>query len=141
MTLAAVHLPAGVSVPVAVAVAAAIAWYWRTLAAAHVPESRRRIRRASAAVMLMGLPLLVVALSFADDQTAPTLYLVAWLLVLFTVAVVVLTAGADVVNTLRLEHQRHRQEIERATSSLSKAIRAARGSAIGSGQGTRGSSA
>ena len=77
MTWLAVHLPGALTIPAAVAVALVIGWYWRALNAERVPESRRRIRRASVAVMFMGVPILVVALSFADDHSAPTLYLVS----------------------------------------------------------------
>jgi hypothetical protein len=126
VTALAVHLPAAATIPVAVAVAVLIGWYWRALGAEGVPESRRRIRRASSAVMLTGLPILVIALSFADDRSAPTLYLVSWLLVLFAVSVVLVTVGIDCANTLRLELRRRRREMERAAAALGDAVRAAR---------------
>ena len=112
--------------PAALAVAVVLGWYWRKLSRDDVPESRRRIRRASSAVMFLGLPILVVALSFADDRSAPTFYLSAWLLVLFTICVVLITVGVDLGNTLRIERAKRRREMERAAASLGDAVRAAR---------------
>ncbi len=105
--LVAVHLPGSGTVPMAVAMGVWVMWYWQHLSRDEVPESRRRIRRASIIVMLAALPLFVRALSFVDSHADPRAYVIAWLLVVFAVGAVMVVAGLDVVNNLRI----HRREI------------------------------
>jgi uncharacterized membrane protein YedE/YeeE len=107
--IAAAHLPAALTIPLAVAVAVLILWYWKRLGADDVPESRRRIRRASMVVMLVGLPILVRALSFVDYKTQQGQYVVCWLLVLFCIGLILLAAAIDVFDTLRLTRQERRR--------------------------------
>jgi hypothetical protein len=107
--IAAAHLPAAPTIAIAVAVTVLILWYWKCLGADDVPESRRRIRRASMVVMLVGLPILVRALSFVDHQTQQGQYVVCWLLVLFCLALILLSAAIDVFDTLRISRQERRR--------------------------------
>ena len=120
--LVAVHLPGSVTVPMAVAVGVWVMWYWQRLGRDEVPESRRRIRRASIIVMLAGLPLFVRALSFVDSHADSRAYVIAWLLVLLAVGAVMVVAGLDVVNNLRI----HRREIADAATGRAGAAGAAR---------------
>jgi undecaprenyl pyrophosphate phosphatase UppP len=107
--IAAAHLPAALTVPIAVAAAVLILWYWKRLGAADVPQSRRRIRRASMVVMLAWLPTLVVALSFVDYTTQQARYIISWLLVLLGLGLILLAAAIDVFDTLRLSRLERRQ--------------------------------
>ncbi len=102
MMLADAHLPAGVSIPVAVILATWMLWYWKRLGDPSFPDSRRRIRRASLAVMLSSLPVSVHALSFLDFQMQPNQYAITWLLIVFLLGLVLVTAALDTVNTLRV---------------------------------------
>ncbi len=102
MMLADAHLPAGVSIPVAVVLAVWMLSYWKRLGDPSFPDSRRRIRRASLAVMLSSLPVSVQALSFLDFQVQPNQYAITWLLIVFLLGLVFVTAALDTVNTLRL---------------------------------------
>jgi len=107
--IAAAHLSPALSIPVAAAVAVLILWYWRRLGAPDVPGSRRRIRRASIAVILIALPILVRALSFVDYKTQQAQYVVCWLLVLFCIGLVLLAAAIDVFDILRLSRRERRR--------------------------------
>ena len=122
----AVHLPAAVTIPLALVVAGWIMWYWHRLAAPEVPDSRRRIRRASLIVMLVSQPILVQALSFANSDTNPTAYVIAWLLVIFLVGLVLVTAGLDVLNTMRLQREQRRDRVIQAAVTLAEAAKTAR---------------
>ncbi len=102
MMLANAHLPPGVSIPVAIVLAFWMLWYWNRLGRQGFPDSRRRIRRASLAVMLSALPVSVQALSFLDFQAQPNQYAITWLLIVFLLGLVLVTAAMDTVNTLRL---------------------------------------
>ncbi len=123
----AVHMPAAVTIPLALVVAGWIMWYWHRLAAPEVPESRRRIRRASLIVMLVSQPILVQALSFTNPHdTNPTVYVIAWLLVIFLVGLVLVTAGLDVLNTMRLQREQRRDRVIQAAVTLAEAAKTAR---------------
>ena len=121
----AVHMPAAVTIPLALVVAGWIMWYWHRLAAPEVPDSRRRIRRASIIVILASLPILVRGLSFLDHDTDHSRYIITWLLVLFTLGLVVVTAGIDLVNTLRIERKADRQRVAKAVAALAKSAKTA----------------
>ena len=123
--IATVHLPAALTMPLAVAVAVAILWYWKHLGAADVPEIRRRIRRVSMVVMLVGLPILVRAISFVDYKTQQVQYVVCWLLVLLGLAIILLAAAIDVFDTLRLSRQERRRNFldARAAAALARQAR------------------
>ncbi len=131
----AVSLPAAVTIPPALVVAGWIMWYWHRLAAPQVPDSRRRIRRASIIVILASLPILVRGLSFLDHATDHSQYIITWLLVLFTVGLVVVTAGIDLVNTLRIERKADRQRVAKAVTAFGKAAKTAGPTTPGEGSG------
>lgn len=123
MILAAVHLPPSLTIPPAVGLAVVIAWYWRCLGAADIPDSRRRIRRASIAVALVTLPILVQAASFLDADDEPGPYVATWLFVIFSVGLVLVTVGLDTLNTMHLSHRQRRRRLEQATLDLVEASR------------------
>jgi uncharacterized membrane protein YedE/YeeE len=125
--IAAAHFPAALTIPVAVAVALLILWYWRRLGAAGVPVSRRRIRRASMVVILVALPIFVVALSFVDYETQQRRYVISWLLVLFCIGLVLLTAAIDVFDILRLGRQERRRNFLDTSAAAASAREGRRG--------------
>ena len=110
MTLS-TQVPATVTIPLALVIGASVLSYWQRLGQTGVPESRRRIRRASIVLMLVALPVFVRALSFVDPDVHPTDYVVTWLLALVLIGLVLVTAGIDVVDTLRL-HVRSRHDAD-----------------------------
>ena len=126
MTLAAEHVPAVLTVPVAALFAAWLLWYWRRLGRSDVLESRRRIRRASTAVMLAGLPFLVEAASFLDARKQPGTWALTWILVMFALGLVVFTAGLDIFNTLRLAR---RERLDRVIHDAAEQARRRKGAA------------
>ncbi len=123
--IAAAHLPAMVTIPFALGLVVWIMWYWQRLGRPAVPDSRRRIRRASIIVILASIPFLVRGLSFLDPDTAKWQYVINWLLVLFALGLVVVTAGIDLVNTLRIERTEDHQRVAKAVKSFSKAAKTA----------------
>jgi len=125
--IAAAHLPAALTIAIAVAVAVLILWYWKCLGADDVPESRRRIRRASMVVILIALPILVRALSFVDYKTQQGQYVVCWLLVLFCISLVLLAAAIDVFDILRLSRlERRRSFLDTSAAAAAARAREAR---------------
>ena len=119
--MGAAHLPAAFTIPLAVVVALIILGYWRRLGTPEVPQSRRRIRRASLAVILAALPVTVAALSFAD---APNPYVVTWVLVMLCVGLVLITAALDLANTARLSRETRRQRFLEAAADAARSARA-----------------
>lgn len=126
MTIASVLLAPAVTVPAAAAFLFWLLWYWRQLGRETVPDSRRRIRRASTAVMLAGLPFLVVALSYLDATTGPGTWAMTWVLVMFVLLLVVFAAALDVFNTLRLGRQ---ERIDRLVDEAIEQARRRKGAA------------
>lgn len=95
-------LPPEFAIPLAAVLAALCLWYWRRLDRGGVPESRRRIRRFSLLLILTALPGLVWCSSLLDHREDPRAYIVGWLACLMLLGLIVLTAIADVVDTMRL---------------------------------------
>jgi len=95
-------LPPRVALPAAAMLAGLCLWYWRRLGREGVPESRRRIRRFSLLLILITLPGLVWCSSLVDHRVDPRGYVVGWLCCLMLLAMIVLTAVADVLDTMRL---------------------------------------
>ena len=134
-SLAETHLPAAGTIPPALAAAVWILWYSMRLGAGEVSQSRRRIRQASLIVMFLSLPLLVSALSFIDPARSPRAYVMAWLGVMVGVAMVLLAAGIDLLNTWRLERRQRRWHLsEDAAAMAGAARRAGAGGAGGRGR-------
>ncbi|MEE9130564.1 MAG: hypothetical protein V3T84_11145 [Phycisphaerales bacterium] len=122
----AVHLPPALTIPSAIGLALWILWYWKCLDDPKVDAKRRRIRRASIVVMFVSLAPFVRALSFVDHKTNPTEYFISWLLVLFALGLVVVTAIIDAVNTVRMHHEEQIDEAAKASSDLRNVVKQAR---------------
>ncbi len=122
----AVHLPPAVTIPPVIGLALWIMWYWKRLDDPNVDAKRRRIRRASIVVMFVALIPFVWALSFVDHQTNPTGYVISWLLVLFAIGLVVVTAILDSLNTVRMHHAEQTDEAAEASYDLRNLAKHAR---------------
>jgi hypothetical protein len=123
MTLAAVHLAPTLTIPLAIALSGLLAWYWFRLGRAEVPTSRRRIRRASLAIMLLSLPMFVRALSFLDPEVDQRPYVLTWTIATLMVLVVIVAAVIDAVNNLRLHHAQRLDALHEAAIELAQAVR------------------
>ena len=93
------------TIPAAILLVAIGAWYWRRLGRGSVPRVRRRIRRASLAVVAFGLVMIVIGASLLDPADRSYAYLLSWAAVLVAVVMMVLLAALDALVTVRL-HQR-----------------------------------
>ncbi len=120
LTLAETDLPVWLAVLLAAALAAAAMVHWKHLDRPEVPESRRRIRRLSILLALVLLPGLVWCSSMLDHRESPAAYVGGWLACMALLALVVLTAVADGLNSMWIHHrdlQRHRRRFDEASGS------------------------
>jgi len=122
MFVSTVHLGPEATIPAAIAVGAALIWYWIKLGAPHIPASRRRIRRVSLVLILFSLPMFVRALSVIDPDLDPKEYVATWTMALLMVAIVMVIAGVDVMNNLRLLQQQAHLDVEKSARDLLQAI-------------------
>lgn len=96
------HLPAWLAVPLGMLVGFVLAWLWWRVGRAGVARSRRFIRRTSLLLALMLVPMLVVGTSFVDSASQPRRYVEVWVVAMAILALIVLTAIADAINSVRL---------------------------------------
>lgn len=99
---------AWLAMPVAGFVLALLALHMRSLAAAPMPESRRRIRIANGWIMLFATPVTAYAFGMATPDN-PRGFVLAWLAVAGLLGIVLLLAGIDIVNTGRISAAARRQ--------------------------------
>lgn len=118
-------LPATATIPVAIAIGLILLWYWMHLGSEHFPSSRRRIRRASVVLMVISLPIFVRAISL-NHTRQPTEFVIWWTLAAFLVFLVVVTAGLDVLNSMKLQRDRQIDEAARDIAAMINAARESR---------------
>lgn len=106
------------TVPMASVLAFAILWYWIALDKSNVPASRRRIRRASMVVLLVSLPVFVRALSFISHQSNPSQFVIIWSMLLVLLLLLVITAIADVVNTMNIHREQQIKVMTKAAAEM-----------------------
>jgi hypothetical protein len=127
VTLAAVHLSPAITIPLAVMLAAFVVWYWMRLSSEDVPDSRRRIRRASLVVMAVAIIPFIRASSMLDPDAAdPHVrqeYIVTWTLCGVLLILIVGLAVLDVFNNMRLQRRHARAMIDLAARRLGQAAR------------------
>ncbi len=75
----------------------------------RIPPSRKRIRTASSWLSMFAIPLSAYGFGFASTQD-PRLFAIVWMVVIALIAGILLLAGLDAVNTLRL-HRKAAQEL------------------------------
>ena len=69
-----------------------------------IPPSRKRIRTASSWLSMFAIPLSAYGFGFASTQD-PRLFAIVWMVVIALIAGILLLAGLDAVNTLRLHRK------------------------------------
>lgn len=96
-----VMLPLWVTAPLAVVLMVLVVGHILVLRAVEMPASRRRIRTANGAVILILLPTMAYALSVStpDDQRG---FVLTWLCVIGLLGLVIALAVLDIINSLRL---------------------------------------
>jgi len=72
-----------------------------------IPPSRKRIRTASSWLSMFAIPLSAYGFGFAASQD-PRVFAIVWMVVIALIAGILMLAGLDAVNTLRL----HRNEVK-----------------------------
>lgn len=115
-------LSAWIVIPLAIVVMLFIAGHIFAIHTVPMPPSMRRIRTANGLVMLGLTPLLAFGLCMSrpDNQK---LFVVVWLLIIGLVAIVLLMAGLDMVNNLRLySHSRRQLSRESAQRAAEAAL-------------------
>lgn len=94
--------PASICVPAAVIMALLLVVHLRATAKSDHPASRKRIRLANGAIMLVNTPLLAAGFSLIDPNKHTAMWVLTWIaaivLLLFSIGLAVL----DVMNTMRL---------------------------------------
>ena len=134
MLLAAVHLSPFVTTSIAAIVLGWIIWYWIRLGRLEVPASRRTLRRATLILIAVLLPIIVAALSFLDPAQHQRPYIMTWIGAMLVIAILVIVAGLDAVNTMRLVQQQTHEELREAAGDLADAIKARKQSLLASSQ-------
>lgn len=104
-------LNAWIGVPLGVVTLVLVAAHVALLSRVEMPESRRRIRRVNGWIMLATIPVAVYAFCIASPA-APRAFALSWMAVLGLVAIVLMLACMDILNTLRL-HRAEQREIRR----------------------------
>jgi hypothetical protein len=94
-------LPLWITAPLAVVLMALVAGHILLMRAVEMPASRRRIRTANGAVILILLPTMAYALSVSapDDQRG---FVLTWVCVIGLLGLVIALAVLDILNSLRL---------------------------------------
>lgn len=104
-------LNAWIGVPLGVVTLLLVAAHVALLSRVDMPESRRRIRRVNGWIMLGAIPVAVYAFCVATPAS-PRAFTLSWMAVLGLVAIVLMLACMDILNTLRL-HRAEQREIRR----------------------------
>lgn len=103
-------VPLTITIPSAVAAVIILACYWRSTYMKSVERSRRRIRRANTLVQYALIIALVYALSMVRPAYEKQQFILAWMTVLLFVTVMIVLAGADAINTVRIRRRKHAQD-------------------------------
>jgi len=106
--------------PLAAVTMCIIALHAAWLAGCEMPESRRRIRRINAMLMLLSVPLIAYAFS-AVGSDRPRVFVLVWSACIGMLGVVVLVAIVDMLNTARmrsLDVRQRQRRIARAREAL-----------------------
>ncbi|MCB9845388.1 MAG: hypothetical protein H6811_05330 [Phycisphaeraceae bacterium] len=93
--------------PAAALTMVVIATHASALRSSGIPSSRRRIRSANAAVMLLTTPVIAYALAVANG---PREFLLSWMAVIGLLTIVISLACIDMVNNTRL-HRASRRDL------------------------------
>lgn len=121
-------LPAWVVLPMALLTLLVVSAHVQVLLGdRQMPPSRRRIRLCSGALMLLATPLIAFAFGILRPIDAGVFTLV-WTAIIGILFLVIMLAGFDALNTLRLHVSRHRSNrgsIRRLRGELASIVEAA----------------
>jgi hypothetical protein len=116
--------PAWAVLPLAVVAMVATCLHLMALQRAAMPESRRRIRTTSGVLSLVVIPATAYGFGVATTDEH-RVFLLVWLAVLGLMGIVVILAGIDMFNNVRL-HAAERQHIRENLRRLHAELHAAR---------------
>lgn len=100
-------VPAWIALPLAGLVVLVLAAHMQAMARAEMPASRRRIRTATGWLMLVTTPLTGYAFGVASTAD-PRGFVLVWLTVAGLLAIIILLACLDILNSRRLERREGR---------------------------------
>ena len=122
LSLGQTHLPASAAAAVVVVFLIAGIWYWRRLGRASVLLARRRLRRMS--LLLAGVVVVstAAATGWIDPEVQPVTYLFAWVAVIITLFILVLTALFDTLVSVRVHQEIVDRRVVRGAIRLREAI-------------------
>jgi len=103
-----------------------VALHAASLSDARMPESRRRIRRVNALLMLVCIPLLGYGFGGVSGHE-PRAFVLVWSASVLLLAVIVAVAMVDILNTARLHHREARELRRRITQARAQLAALARG--------------
>ncbi len=122
-------LPPWVVLPIAALALLVIAAHIMAMYEVEMPIRRRRIRTASGLLMMLITGLLAYALSLAPvggeaplRQDHASVFLQVWLMIIVLIGMVVLLAGLDAIETLRLGVQSRRQMRRRLRENMERIV-------------------
>ncbi len=115
----------------------AVALHAVSLTDAHMPESRRRIRRVNAMLMLVCIPLLGYGFGGVGGHD-PREFVLVWSASVLLLAVIVAVAMVDILNTARLHHREARELRRRILQARARLAALARGELGDDGAATAG---
>ena len=126
MTLA-VFIPGFVTIPLAGLAMVVIAAHMVVLERSGERGVRRRIRIANGWVMLINAPLIAAGFSLVEPGARPRMFLIVWTTIIGLVAITLLLAAADILNTaaksrrsLRELREARREMFERTRADLAE---------------------
>lgn len=111
-------IPLWVGLPVAGVLMLAVAAHAIAVSQSDQPASRKRIRAASAAMILLAIPLVTAGFCIVSAATHPREWTLIWLAAITLLGFVVLLAFLDIFNTLRL-HASARRRLRRVIAAPS----------------------
>ncbi|MGD9688287.1 MAG: hypothetical protein AB7K52_05050 [Phycisphaerales bacterium] len=112
----------------------AVAGHLIVLHRAPIPASRRRIRTANGFLMLVGIPLLVFALSVSHLHE-PEKFVLVWIAALAIFGLVMLLGCLDIANNIRLSSRARAEFVRQAADRMAQDIEHRRGGSAGAGGG------
>ncbi|MBN8645427.1 MAG: hypothetical protein J0L61_09345 [Planctomycetes bacterium] len=114
--LLATLVPLWAAAPVAAVLMLAVATHAVSIGSSDHPASRKRIRQANGALILLVIPLITAGVSVLDPTANPREWTLVWLAVFALLGIIVTLAVTDVLNTLRLARTARRAMHRRLAS-------------------------
>jgi len=116
-------IPLWITVPIAMGLMIAVWLHAIILVRSDEPASRKRIRLANAAIMMLTAPLFAVGFSVIGPESHPREWAMTWMLGAGLLAIIIALAMTDAVNTMRLAIRTQRALRRHLHRSLGEASR------------------